>query len=132
MHILIGILVVAIIIGSLLGAKDFGGTVARGVGCLIFLFIGIIIIFFILSESEENAQRVKNANRVMVYSDSKLSKILKEIKKGDTLEGICKLKNCIKVDLGKQSGFILTKDSNKIVLLNLEGLQECFPKKPRR
>ena len=56
METLIPLLIIAIIIGALLGGKSFGGTLRKGCGFLILLVIIIVtigVIFYSLSESKK-------------------------------------------------------------------------------
>jgi hypothetical protein len=57
MNVLVPLLIVVIIIGALLGGKNFGGVVRKGCGFLIFLVIIIIaaiVIFYSWSESKNS------------------------------------------------------------------------------
>ena len=42
MEFWIGLFVVIVILGALAGGKSFGGTIAKGVGCLIQIFLGFL------------------------------------------------------------------------------------------
>ena len=43
MEALVGLFIIIVIIGALVGGKSFGGTIARGIGCLVMLFFGIAL-----------------------------------------------------------------------------------------
>lgn len=47
MEFWVGLFVIIVILGALAGGRSFGGTISKGVGCLL-IFISIIIVILIL------------------------------------------------------------------------------------
>jgi len=53
MEALVIIFIVVIILGALFGGKSFGGTIKNGLGCLVFIAIGLFLLILIMSSSDK-------------------------------------------------------------------------------
>ena len=69
MEALVIIFIVVIILGALFGGKSFGGTIKNGLGCMVFIAIGLFLLILIMSSSDK-PEPDKVASKA--YSEPKL------------------------------------------------------------
>lgn len=50
MEFWVGLFVVIVILGALAGGKSFGGTISKGIGCLLIIIAGAIILLALTAD----------------------------------------------------------------------------------